>query len=163
MVRQVQHRRLGGSCLIAYFQPVSVAQLIGQVHGQFARKSVFPIRRNVLQGHGAVRLRFQRPHMVCKTRITSVRGHSLTIFLQGIFHAIQRKLCPLDSSHIAAYRSPIVLTETTIVHHIVETYHAVFSLINQTHQTSAIVGDTSLHALFVMDGVQRCMLTFKDS
>jgi len=129
VVRQIQHGRLCRRGLIADFQPVTAAECISQIDGQLARETILAVSRNILQRQGTVRLAFQRPYMVGKARVASMRGHALAILLQRVLYPIQRKLGPFNTTHIATYRSPIVLTEPPVVAHIVKSRHAVPSLI----------------------------------
>ena len=132
MVRQIQHSRLRGRSLITDFQPVSAGERIGHVEGELSGEPVLTVSRDILQCHGTVRLAFQRPYMVSKTGISSMRDHSLTIILQRVLYSIQRELGTLDAAHITTHRSTIVLSEATVVHHIVKARHAVLSIIYQT-------------------------------
>ena len=131
MVRQVQHGRLSSRGFIADFQPVAATERISQIDGQLAREAILAVSSNILQGQGTVRLTFQRPYVVGKARIASMRSHALAILLQGVHHPVQRELGPFDAPHIAAYRSPVVLTEPSVITHIVESRYAVPTLIQK--------------------------------
>ena len=159
MVGEIQHSRLGCLRLEIHINRIAVGERIGQRNGQFARKTVFSVGRNILQDNLLPVGLHHIPHPILKSRFAPVGNMPLAVILQAIAVSVDREFRANDTTNVSSHGGTEILPPRIIILDVVVAQDNVFHTPvpvgrHKRNETCAIVCYASLHSVFVFQYIQ---------